>query len=384
MNVAIINLITRTPLERKKAPKVNSNRDAMIVKFARELQIQGIDLDLYISDAYKPINEEKMDVNVIYLPTRLKFIFWPSCLPFTPTLFNKLRNKYDVVICSESFQWSTVFAVLAKIFSFKKKMKIIVWQEMAKYQRLFKKILSLIFYKVGLRFFLDKYIDKYIPRSQLAKKFLLKQNIEEKKITQSIPHGVDQNVFYYDPNIKKENYIFSPSRLVHSKGVDVLLKAFAIVSKKIKNIELIIQGEGPKYEEYKALSKKLNIESKVKFCTERLNHTQMRIRYQKALVTVISSRSDNVTFSDMESIVCGTPVIISNGADSHINFLDGKGGMIFNSEDWSQLSDLLLKIIRDTSFRKHKEKETLEKSKLYFNSYLSKLFMKVILDVSNK
>ena len=101
-----------------------------------------------------------------------------------------------------------------------------------------------------------------------AKKFLMGQGVSGQKITSQIPHGIDPEVFYYDPDIEEENYIFSPSRLVFSKGVDVLLKAFAIALKRVGTMSLIIQGDGPGAEEYKELSKKLNIRPKIRplFC----------------------------------------------------------------------------------------------------------------------
>jgi 1,2-diacylglycerol 3-alpha-glucosyltransferase len=278
MKIAIINLSTRTPLVRSKVPKIKSNRDNIIVKFAEALQKEGIDLDLFVSDAYKPIVMETLEVKVIYVKTLWKSIFWPSRLPFVPTLFSELRNKYDIVVCIETFQWSTILAVLAKLFSSKKQMKIIIWQELSRHQQLLKSLPSLLFYKVILKVFLDKYISTYIPRSIASKKFLLKQKINRNKIASPISHGFDPNIFFFDPKIKKENYIFSPSILIDVKGIDVLLNAFAIAQRVLDNIKLLIQGAGPKLEEYKALSKRLKIDKRVEFYTKRIDHNEMRIK----------------------------------------------------------------------------------------------------------
>lgn len=383
MKVAVINLITRTPLVHNEVPQVKSNRDNIIVKFAKALRKQGIDLDLFVSDAYKPIVKETLDVKVIYVRTLWKFIFWPSRLPFVPALFAKLRNKYDIVVCTEAFQWGTVFAVLSKLFSFKRKTKVIVWQETSRHQQLFKKLPSLIFHKLILKFFLDKHIAKYIPWSEPSKQFLIKQGIKKNKITCSISHGFDQNVFFYDSNIEKDNYIFSPSRLIDFKGVDILLKAFAIVKEKLNNIKLLIQGEGPNLEEYKALSSRLKINKKVKFDIVRIDHNEMRIRYNKALVTIIATKRELCNISVLESIACGTPVIVSTGADNHIAFLDGRGGMVFNSGDYNELANAIVKIIKDDTYRNSMGKWALEKSKLYSHDYLCKFFVDIICDIYN-
>ena len=383
MKVAVINLITRTPLVRNRAPEVKSNKDSIMVKFSMGLQKQGIDLDLFISDAYKLIVKETLDVKIIYVQTLWKFIFWPSRLPFVPALFAKLRNKYDIVVCTEAFQWGTVFAVLSKLFSFKRKTKVIIWQETSRHQQLFKRLPSLIFHKVILKFFLDKHISIYIPWSIPSKKFLIKQGINENKITFPISHGFDQNVFFYDSSIKKDNYIFSPSILIDVKGIDVLLNAFAIAQEELDNIKLLIQGDGPKLEEYKALSRSLKIDTKVTFYTDRISHNQMRIRYNKALVTIVASRRELSNLSVLESIACGTPVIVSTGADNHIIFLDGRGGIVFNNEDYTELAKAIVRIIKDYEYRNNMEKWALKKSKLYSHDYLCKLFADILFDIYN-
>lgn len=384
MKIAIINSITRTPLEPKKVPRVDSNKDAMIIKFARELQRQGLDLDIYISDAYKPAIYEELGVSVYYLPTCIKSIFWPSRIPFMPTLFIRLINNYDIVVSGDVSGWGLVFAVLAKIFSFKRRIKIISWQEMSKHFRMLRKYPSLIYHRVVLRFFLDRFVTAYIPRSKPARIFLERQGISQNKIFRPISHGVDRQVFFYDPSIKKERYIFSPSRLVPEKGIDILLKAFAMASRESEGVKLIIQGDGPLLKEYQDLAGDLNIANSTVFCPERVDHATMRIKYQKALVTVIASKSDLIIFSDMESLACGTPVIISCGVDSHLNFTDEKGGIIFHSQDYKQLARAMIKIINDEDYRKNMEEQALEKAELLFNDYLCERFREIIYGIYNE
>ncbi|MFA5163958.1 MAG: glycosyltransferase family 4 protein [Candidatus Omnitrophota bacterium] len=349
----------------------------MIVSFAAALNKQGVATDLFVSDAYKPENNEDIGVNVYYLPTKWKRVFWPSCIPLTPGLIRMLKDRYDVVVCSELFQIATVLAVIAKILG-RRKMKIVVWQEMARHQRIMGQLISKIYHAVVVRYFMDRHIDLYIPRGELARRFLLSQGIKEGKISDIIPHGVDADKFYYDPEVRKERYIISPSRLVYSKGVDVLLKAFEIVLKEIPDVRLIIQGDGPQLEEYKQLAKEARIDKQVIFSTERISHNEMRQKYQRALVTVICSRKDLMIFSAMESLACGTPVIISNGADSYTNYLDGKGGVVFASGDYSSLAGVISYLLKDDKYRKDMVGFALEKAKYYSNEYLSALFIETI------
>ncbi len=376
--VALINLITRTPLTRHSIPRIRSNQEAMIVKVASELKRTGLDIDLYVSDAYEPEIKENLEVRIFYLPTLLKSIFWPTCLPFTPQLGRRLINNYDIVVCSEAFQLSTVLAVMAKIVS-KKKMKLFVWQEMARHQRLFNQWFSIVFYKLILKYLLDQHISYYIPRSELAAQFLMKQGISSNKITSVIPNGIDSTVFFPDTSLQKQNYIFYPCRLVHSKGVDILLRAFAIVYKKIPGLHLRIQGDGPDLEKYQQMAARLEIDKVVKFDIQRRNHDEMRCLYQQALLTVISSRADLVLFSAMESIACATPVIISSGVDFHENFLDSKGGLVFENENHVDLAQKIVAVLSDMPSRQRMEEEAALKSQAFTNSTISRKMMAVIL-----
>jgi 1,2-diacylglycerol 3-alpha-glucosyltransferase len=377
MKIAIVNLITRTSLCRHVIPVIESNDDAMVVKFLKELTSLGMDARLFVSDAYKPAITEKPDSAICYLPTKLKRVFLPTRLPFTPSLVGKLKNQFDIVVCSEAFQWATVMAVLAKIISHDRKIKVIVWQELSKHQKMLFSLPSKFFHKVILKFILDRYISAYVPRSAMAARFLEMQGIERRKITHPVSHGYDHRVFFYDPRVKRENYLFSPSRLVESKGIDVLLKAFSLFCRQNYQVNLIIQGQGPLLKEYQAMAHDLGVDKRVTFDTTRLDHQRMRERYQKALLTVICSREDYVIFSVLESIACGTPVVLSTGVDSHVNYLDEKGGMSFENQDHRQLAEILIQTLRDPKTLRRLEIQAVQKSAQYRNTYICRQFIKI-------
>ncbi|MFH1642940.1 MAG: glycosyltransferase family 4 protein [Nanoarchaeota archaeon] len=378
MKIAVTCQITRTFLSWSQVPEIFSNKDVMMVKFSEQLKKRGFDVDLYIPDLYKPKINEDYGIKVTYVSTLLKSIFPPTQIPFTPGVFFYLRNNYDIIICSEIFQWNTVFAVLAKIFSFKRKIKVIIWQELAAHQRFLWRMPSIFYHRVILRFFLDQHIDLYIPCGTRARKFLISLEISAKKISRVISHGVDQEIFFYDPTIIRDNYIFSPSRLVHIKRIDVLLKAFSIVIKEAKDIKLIIQGEGPLLGEYQNLVQRLDIADNVIFNTKRSPHSVMGNIYRKALCTVLCSQSDLMVFSVKESINCGTPVILSRGIDFSEEFQDCKGGISFNNGDYCELAKQLLIMIQSSSFRENMCKEALEKSKMYSNNFVIEEFQKIL------
>lgn len=341
MRLAVVNLITRTPT-RRKVPAIASNSDAMIVKLCRELSALGHDVDLYISDLYKPTAHDPLDLNVIYLPTLMRGL--PE-LPCTPNLITKLRSGYDVVLLSEAFQWSTIFAVLSRLLSSGTPSAVFVWQELSVHQRTFRELPSRLFYKIVLRFFLDGFISGYIPRGNRAARFLMKQGIRASKILECVPHGVDQGVFYCDDHLGVGDYIFAPARLVSDKGIDVLLDAIRKVRDAGLKCRLIIQGDGPEADLYFSKALELDVSEFVTFSRDRVSHSEMRGLFSRALITVIASRRDFMLFSVMESLACGTPVLVSDAVDVADEIELFGGGVVFPNNDSDALAKALVEII---------------------------------------
>jgi len=325
MKIAIVNLITRTPTNHKVST-IESNKDAMIVKLALELQALGHDVVLYISDLYQPIKVEDLGIKLVYLKTYLKGM--PE-IPFVPSLIGYLKNSYDIVLTSETFQWATIFAVIARLISFKHKPKIFIWHEIAVHQRALKQIPSKIFHLIVLKYFLDWQIARYIPRGIRAKKFLADQGLSKTKLTGPISHGVDQNIFYQERSFTSRNYIFSPSRLVEDKEIPTILHAFKALRDNGIDVDLVIQGDGPNYFAYKVIATNLKIDRFVFFNRTRVNHDDMRKLYSNAQFTVIASKQDFMLFSVMESLICQTPVIISDAIDISDEISMHGGGLVF-------------------------------------------------------
>lgn len=380
MRIAVINPITRTPLSRFAIPTIADHDDVMIVTFATYLASRGHEVDVYIAADYRPLREgpSPSRVRIVYLPTALKWLCFPSTIPFMPTLRRHLRStRYDVIVSSETFQPSTILAAIANRPS-RPHVELLVWYELARYQRFLFTIPARVFYKFVLRRILDRRIDAYVPRGELARQFLLHQGIPPSKVLEPITHGVDSAV-YFPPAVRtKEPLLFSPSRLVGAKGIDVLLRAFAIVHEQRGDLRLLIQGDGPLLDDSRHLAVVLGISHVVLFGTERLSQDQMRQTYSKALVTLFASRNDNKLFAAMESIACGTPVIISTGADTHAEFSDRRGGAVFPSGDYRALASAILLLVNDDAALRLAEHQAIEKATTFHNQHLYSQFVDLI------
>lgn len=94
-------------------------------------------------------------------------------------------------------------------------------------------------------------------------------------------------------------------------GVDIVLKAFALICAKSPGARLTVAGSGPEDKMLKQLASKLEISSCVEFCG-RLEPTQIVQLYREADVLLNASRVDNSPNSLIEALASGVPVVSSN------------------------------------------------------------------------
>ncbi|MBN8767502.1 MAG: glycosyltransferase family 4 protein [Thiobacillus sp.] len=371
MKIAIVNPITRTPTHHV-VPKISSNRDAMIVKLAREMAALGHEVDLFVSELYKPEVDEDVGVTVVYLKTYFGRL--PE-IPFMPSLITRLRDQYDVVLTSEAFQWATLFAVVARLFSFNRRSRIYVWQELSVHQRMLHSLPSLFFHRVVLPVF-GPGIDGFIPRGERAARFLLEQGVRKEKVLPAISHGVDQTRFGNDHRAGDKTYFLSPSRLTFEKGIPTLLEALGRLRDGGVAARLIIVGDGPDADKLIELATSLGVAEQVEFMRQRVDHHVMRDLYHNAIATIIASRRDFMLFSIMESLVCGTPVIVSEAVDISENIARAGGGIVVPMDDSLSLASAMLELFRDKALRSQYSERAGEVGRGFTNHYVAQALIK--------
>jgi len=121
-----------------------------------------------------------------------------------------------------------------------------------------------------------------------------------------------RRAFAFRWNIHSSRIVLFLGRLHRIKGADVLLEAFQKVRATFADIHLVIAG--PDDGEESQLRRRVHamaMEDVVTF-TGFLNDTEKREALVGSDVTVIPSRSEVFSLSAIESLLCGTPVIVSS------------------------------------------------------------------------
>ncbi len=136
-------------------------------------------------------------------------------------------------------------------------------------------------------------------------------------------------------------------RLTRKKGVDALLRAFALVVADVPDARLLIAGDGPERESLLALVDKLGLQDRVEF----VGHLPRRVlerEFNIAWVQVAPGRWEE-PFGNVvtESMMRGTAVVATKlGGPAEI-VLDGVTGTLVPPDDVSALADALRALLSD-------------------------------------
>ena len=158
--------------------------------------------------------------------------------------------------------------------------------------------------------------------------------------------------------------IFIVVNLEKIKGVDILIKALPKVTKSIPNLSVRIAGSGPRENELKLLTKKLNLEAHVKFLG--FISEEDKYQYYKACkIVVVPSRWDCQPFAPLDAAASGKPVVASCIGGIQDTVEDGKTGFLFEPENIEDLADKIVTLLKDEKLREEMGKAAKEKAKQY-------------------
>jgi len=204
--------------------------------------------------------------------------------------------------------------------------------------------------------------DNYIAISQeIAKGLEEKNHIPREKI-HVLPQGIDTSKrFYpvtenekinlrqkYDLPIDKIIVLFC-ARVVLNKGTDTMQKAWRIVMKQNKNMQLLVVGGGLEtlLDEIKNTGLELNNSIKV---VGEVDNTEEY--YQLADIYLFPSRFEGLPTTLMEAIACGLPCIASNIGGVEDLVPPAKAGVLIAPEDYEGFADAILNLANNNLLRK--------------------------------
>lgn len=337
MKILILNSILFTA-EKNVIPKVKSIKDTMIYNLCIGFKNLGHNVTLAAAEEYKPIEKEDYNFDILFFKSKLKKIFLPSVLPFSPSLFMYLKKNakdFDFIISSEIFAFPTLFACMIC------PSKVFVWQELGVHNRKMCKIPSKIWYNIITPIFMRRCL--VVPRSHAACMFI--SNYHRNVASNNISHGIDFSKLQY--SLEKLEYFITVGRLVPGKNIKSIILRFDAFLKKynLSKYRLYIAGNGELLEELRTFVKDIEREDSVLFLGH-LPHIELNKYLSQAKATLLNSRMELNMISLAESVAVATPVITNTVPYSSYDVIQNKLGIA--KDDWDE--DDMMEVIRNNQF----------------------------------
>ena len=175
------------------------------------------------------------------------------------------------------------------------------------------------------------------------------KNISDKFNCRVVWNAVDKVFLKSESNSQMpENQLLYVGRLAHEKGIDRLLKGFAIALESRPGLQLGIVGYGEQEKEMKSLTESLRLQDSVRFLGG-VSPLRISKMLEKTNVFVLPSRYENCPVSLLEAQVKGVPCLVTENGASELVLLPGNGLSVKDDGSGRQLAQGILKIFEQLS-----------------------------------
>jgi len=202
-----------------------------------------------------------------------------------------------------------------------------------------------------------------------------------------VPHGVDIATFRPMPGLRRavrkagamaeDEFVFlSVGAMTGSKGIDLLVRAFAQVSKRFPHARLLLKGMNPLYHSRDRLRKILQalpaadqerVAASISYFGASFSNRKMALLYQAADAYVSPYRSEGFNLPVLEAAASGLPVICTKGGSTDDFVSDGfarkikarKETRLVGEDRWTELepdlahlTELMMAAVEDHAWRR--------------------------------
>jgi len=184
--------------------------------------------------------------------------------------------------------------------------------------------------------------DRVVSNSEWVARRLRAEGI---RVDEAIPNGVPMRP--PRPPLGTTPVVGFAGRLVPKKGVDVLLRAIALLRERMPEVRLIVAGDGPERIGLERLARELGIRDAVEFAGH-LAQDEMERALGTAWVQAVPSRwEEPFGLVAAEAMMRGTAVVASAGGGLAEQVVPGETGELVPSGDAGALAAALEGVVRD-------------------------------------
>ncbi len=257
----------------------------------------------------------------------------------------KALKGYDIAHCAETYYYYTYQCLRAKQRGWVKKVVSTVWEtipfnnEAIRRRKAFKQMAY-------------KNVDFFLVPTKRAKRALLAEGVDEKKIKQQF-YGVDLNHFHPSNRNNDGNRLLFVGRLVAEKGIWEVLQAFSLLIQQNKYFRLIIVGDGREKLTILNWLRKKGLKPYVRLLSSQPYEEMAKI-YRMADIFLLPSRpgycwEEQYGMAVVEAMASGLPVIVSSsGAMAEVV---ATAGIVIPPANVRALVKMIAKLKRNNQYR---------------------------------
>jgi glycosyltransferase involved in cell wall biosynthesis len=188
------------------------------------------------------------------------------------------------------------------------------------------------------------------------------------KPVQIIPFGVDMEIFKENKSLKsKDKFVIGAIKSLEKiYNINVLIEAFAIVSSKHSQAELMIVGDGSERRNLENLVKQLKLENYVIFIGK-VPFKETPNYFNKLNCLVNISQYESFGVSVIEAMACKVPVIVTNVGGLKEVVMNNEMGFLVEPSNIEQTATAIEKIMMDKDYSESIVEKAYQSVKARFN-----------------
>lgn len=184
-----------------------------------------------------------------------------------------------------------------------------------------------------------------VPQDKL---FVIPNGVKAEKF---VEHAPDLDNFRKGHAHPDEKIVFYVGRLVHEKGVQVLLDAVPKILHRVPKTKFIIAGKGPSEKELHHRAVEMGIAERIHF-TGFIDDLSRNSLYKVASVAVFPSLYEPFGIVALEAMAAGTPVVVSDIGGFAEIIQHGRNGLTTYVGNSQSLADNIVTILEAPEFAK--------------------------------
>jgi len=216
------------------------------------------------------------------------------------------------------------------------------------------------FYDVLFGYRLLRDASKVIALNQMEAEHYKNMGVPEERIA-IIPNGIDlseyanlppQGAFKRKFGISEDKKVILYLGRIHRiKGIDLLIKAYAYLIKKMGNKDAVLVIAGPDdgyLNEAKALADSLRVSDSVMFVGPLYGKDKL-VAYVDSDLCALPSRYEMFPMVLLEAYACGKPIIASNVRGLKELIIDGETALLFEAGSFRQMAEKMIYLLNDVN-----------------------------------